>query len=89
MSFPRYLEATSLSKTGNRNRSWTSKYGNRNKMWTSKIGTGTKLGLQILLPEQNMDFKYGYRNKKRILFWYQYLKSKFCSGTHFVPVTIF
>ena len=58
------------------------------------MGTGTKLGLQILVPEQNMDFKYGYRTKMWILFWFQYLKSKFCSGTHFwsphfVLVTIF
>ena len=53
-----------------------------------------KCGLQKLVPEQNMDFKYGYRTKMLILFRYQYLKSKFCSGTHiwspyFVPVTIF
>ena len=30
------------------------------------MGTGTKLGLQILVPEQNVDFKYGYRKKNCI-----------------------
>ena len=55
LSFPKYLEATFLSKTGTQKRIWTSKHGNWNKMWTSKIGTGTECGLQIWVPEQIVD----------------------------------
>ena len=32
-------------------------------MCLSNIGTGTKYVLQILVPEQNVSFKYWYRNK--------------------------
>ena len=81
-NFPKYLEATSLSKTGNRNRIWLSKYGNGNKMWTSKMGTGTKLGLQILVPEQNPHCVPVPIFEVHILFRYQFLKSTFCSGYH-------
>ena len=44
--------------------------------------TGTECGLQKWVLEQNVAFKYGYRNKMWIMFWYPILKSTFCSGYH-------
>ena len=60
LKFPR---CTSLWKAGYRNRKWPWKPGYRNRMCLSNIGTGTEYVLQILVPEQNVSFKYWYRNK--------------------------
>ena len=74
LSFPKYLEATFLSKTGNRKRicipiqNFDLKNWCRNKARTSIIGTRTKYGLHI----------YGYRNTMWILF-----RSTFCSSYQF------
>ena len=43
--------------------------------------TGTECGLQKWVPEQNLDFKYWYRNKIHNVFRYPHLKSTLCSGT--------
>ena len=87
----------SLWKTGYRNKIWPWKPGYRNRIWLSNIGTGTECVSQILVPEQKVSLKNGYRNKNwfdHFLFRYQSLKATFCSSTniwetHSVLVTKF